>query len=90
MHHAAFSAVVIGLLGWAFGWWVEAAMFMAGWYISREVTCAEYRWIQQFGERRRANMPLWGGFDPRVWDRKSMIDWIAPVAVACVVVFIKG
>lgn len=90
MHHAALAAAVTLVFGLAFGWWAEAAAFSCGWFISREVACAEYRWIQEFGERRRANMPIWGGFDPRVWDRKSLIDWIAPVVVSIFIAWIAS
>ncbi|STF36869.1 ybl63 [Escherichia coli] len=26
-------------------------------------------------------MPWWGGFDPRVWDAGSLMDFAAPVAI---------
>ena len=49
----------------------------------RARTCAgEYRWIDAYGNGHRDNMPWWGGFDPRVWNRKSLLDWLLPVCVA--------
>jgi hypothetical protein len=54
----------------------------SAWFISREITQAEYRWIEQFGGGLRANMPWWGGLDPRVWQHLDpWIDWIAPSLV---------
>lgn len=54
----------------------------AAFYIGREHAQAEYRWIDAYGNGHRDNMPWWGGFDPRVWDRKSLLDWLLPVCMA--------
>ena len=56
------------------------------WAVSREITQAEYRWIEQFGGGRRANMPWWGGLDPQVWNFKSLGDVLFP-AIAVVAVY---
>ena len=59
------------------------------WSISREITQAEYRWIEQFGGGVRDNMPWWGGLDYRVWLKLDpWLDWILPslLAVAIAVV----
>ena len=62
--------------------WAAGAAAASAWFISREITQAEYRWIEQFGGGLRANMPWWGGFDPRVWQHLDpWIDWIAPTLV---------
>ncbi|ESA87115.1 hypothetical protein HMPREF1601_03167, partial [Escherichia coli 907779] len=47
---------------------------------------AEYRWIEMFGHCKRINMPWWGGFDPRVWDVASLMDFAVPV-VACLLIW---
>ena len=66
-------------------WWAGAAV-AAAWAISREITQAEYRWIEHFGSGLRANMPWWGGFDPKVWGYVDpWFDWIVPLVT---VVFI--
>lgn len=36
----------------------------------------------------RANMPWWGGFDPRVWSRDAALDLILPIAATTVAAFI--
>ncbi|END1044007.1 hypothetical protein ABLK03_004585, partial [Escherichia coli] len=46
-----------------------------------------YRWIEMFGHGKRMNMPWWGGFDPRVWDVASLMDFSVPV-VACLLVWL--
>lgn len=63
--------------------WFARAFAASAWAISREITQAEYRWIEWFGDGRRANMSWWDGFDPRVWHLDAMLDWIAP----CLLVF---
>ena len=70
----------------AFGNWKLGAAAAIAWAISREVTQAEYRWIEQFGEGRRANMPWWGGLDPQVWQTLDpWLDWTLPSAAVLVV-----
>ena len=60
-------------------WWYAAALPCAL-FIGREHACAEYRWIEQYGMGRRANMPWYGGFDARVWTtRDQWLDWIGPI-----------
>lgn len=59
-----------------------AAIF---WYLSRELTQAEYRWIKVFGRGKRANMPWWGMFDPRVWNPKSVNDVFSPTIIVVMV-----
>jgi hypothetical protein len=59
--------------------WMVGAGAAAAWAISREITQAEYRWIELFGDGLRANMPWWGGLDLRVWGKVDpWLDWIAP------------
>jgi hypothetical protein len=60
--------------------WAGAAAASA-WAVAREITQAEYRWIEQFGGGLRANMPWWGGFDARVWHGDALLDWIVPLVV---------
>ena len=44
------------------------------------------RWIELYGSGLRANMPWWGGLDPRVWQRLDpWLDWILPTLLACAV-----
>ena len=59
--------------------WLVGAGAAAAWTISREITQAEYRWIERFGDGLRANMPWWGGLDLRVWEQLDpWLDWIVP------------
>lgn len=76
MIHAAITAIVVFLFGPLAG--LGSAVFFVG----REHTQAEYRWIAAYGGGKRANLPYWGGFDPRVWSLKSILDFALPLALA--------
>ena len=66
--------------------WGAGAVAASAWAISREITQAEYRWIESFGGGHRANMPWWGGFDPRVWQYADpWLDWLVPTVFAIAV-----
>jgi len=40
-------------------------------WIARELTQAEYRWIERYGNKLRKNMPWYAPLDYRVWDTHS-------------------
>lgn len=59
--------------------WSAGAAAAIAWFVSREITQAEYRWIEHYGGGLRANMPWWGGLDLRVWQHADpWLDWIVP------------
>ena len=71
-------------------WW-GGAFVAAAWAVSREVTQAEYRWIEHHGGGLRANMPWWGGFDPLVWQNADpWLDWLAPTVFAMAIAQFAG
>ncbi len=71
-------------------WWLGAALASA-YFVGREIAQAEYRWIEMFGDGRRANMPWWGPFDLRVWTTLDQwLDWIGPVAATVAIALAKG
>lgn len=77
---------IVGLLGR--GWWT-GALVATTYFMSREIAQAEYRWIERYGDRRRANMPWWGPFDPRVWwCADAWLDWIVPCAATVLVAWL--
>ncbi len=82
-------ALLAQLLLSPFSWWA-GALLAAGFYLGREHAQAEYRVIQKFYDGRRVKMPWYGGFEPRGWDKKSMLDWILPLtAVLSVALFME-
>lgn len=80
---AVLAQLIVGLL---FRKWLLGGILAVSFYMGREITQAEYRWISSLGEGRRANMPWWGGFDPQVWNFKSLGDVLLP-AIAVVVAY---
>ena len=87
--HAAIAVALQLFSGLLLGNWWLGAVLACTWWIAREHTQAEYRWIAQFGAGVRANMPQWGGFDPRIWNWPSVLDWLVPVACCCLVYYIS-
>lgn len=87
MIHALIT-LAIAAIAWPFGFHAEVAALVATFYIGREHAQAEYRAIKSFYGGKRANAPWWCGFEPRAWDVKSMLDWLGPLAVAIVSLFI--
>ena len=81
------QAAVFALLR---SWW-SGAIAAGAWSISREVTQAEYRWIERFGSGLRENMSWWGGFDPRVWQKLDpWLDWLLPCLTVVAIALIAG
>ncbi|MBS0879006.1 hypothetical protein JK231_00110 [Pantoea sp. JGM49] len=84
--HACAAVAVQCLFGLILNDWHSGAVLGCLWFIAREQTQAEYRWIAMFGDGHRKNMPWWGGFAIRAWDIPSLLDMLVPV-VACAVVY---
>lgn len=85
LHSIAAVGVQLSI-GFIFGMWLVGGVLGCLWFIAREHTQAEYRWISTFGKGKRFNMPWWGGFDYRVWSKDSSLDLILPV-IACLLVY---
>jgi len=86
--HTAAAVSLHFAIGMAFGMWGIGGALGSLWFIAREHTQAEYRWIAQFGAGKRANMPWWGGFDWRAWNLPSLLDWLVPVLACSAVYFV--
>lgn len=80
--HALVATALQAIAGLLLGDWVIGAVMGCTFFVAREHTQAEYRWIAQFGKGKRSNMPWYGGFDYRAWDIPSLLDWLVPV-VGC-------
>lgn len=79
-------ALLLQLILSPFGWWLGACLAI-GYYLGREMAQAEYRNIEANYDGKRANMPWWGGFQPRAWTKKGMLDWILPTAAVIAVAY---
>jgi hypothetical protein len=84
---AAALQVVVGLLT---GDWLTGGAFAVGFYVGREHAQAEYRWIERYAGGARTLMPWWGGFDHRVWGRKSVLDFALPAIAVGLIAFLRG
>lgn len=83
LQHTLIALAFTGL-GYLIGNPLAGSCFGVALLIGREHAQAEYRWIERYGNGKRANLPLWGGFDRRVWDLGSLLDWSIPL-VACAI-----
>ncbi|EPZ0318086.1 hypothetical protein ACXIZJ_000177 [Citrobacter freundii] len=88
--HAICSVSAQSMIGILTGQWFLGGLVGCIFFLVREHTQAEYRWIAQFGAGKRANMPWWGGFDWRVWNLPSLLDWLVPVLACTVVYFVSA
>ncbi|HCX5190125.1 TPA: hypothetical protein OZT99_004097 [Escherichia coli] len=87
--HAASAVLFQCALGLTLGMWGRGGAISCAWFIAREHTQAEYRWIANLGAGKRANMPWWGGFDWRAWSLPSMLDCVVPVLACATVYFVS-
>jgi len=84
--HILLALLIMGIVSWISRSWAGGAAAAFAWAIAREITQAEYRWIEAYGSGLRANMPWWGGLDPLVWQRLDpWLDWIVPTLVVVAV-----
>lgn len=80
IEHALAALVIQAIVGLVTRNWWLGAMLACGYFIGREVAQAEYRWIEQFGDGLRANLPWWGALDLRVWPKADQwADWLGPI-----------
>ena len=90
--HVALSLTILLMVRHLCRTWIGGAAAASAWAISREITQAEYRWIEQYGAGLRANMPWWGGLDPQVWQKLDpWLDWIVPtMLVFAIAMIVRG
>lgn len=88
LYHAIAAVALQCAVGLMFGDWSTGGLVGCYWFIAREHTQAEYRWIATLGNGKRANMPWWGGFDYRAWDVASLLDWLVPVLLCSSAYFV--
>ena len=81
MTHAVITVIICICAGVASApaW---TCLLPALWYMGREFAQAEYRYIDDFCDGKRANMPWYGGFLPSAWTVKGMMDWLLPAVVS--------
>jgi hypothetical protein len=91
VEHILLAVVIQLIIRFILGSRSAGAAAAVAWAVSREITQAEYRWIEHYGGHLRANMSWWGGLDPRVWQYADpWLDWIAPSVVAVTIAVIAS
>jgi hypothetical protein len=90
LEHSAYALLFMAIIGLLTGNWFAGACFGSAFFIAREHTQAEYRVIQKFYEGKRANMPWYGGFEPRGWDLKSILDFVLPIIATAIALIISS
>ena len=62
---------------------LPTALMLGGvfYYHGREVAQAEYRYIEQYCNRKRANMPWYAVFSPKAWTLKGVLDTLIPAVI---------
>ena len=89
LQHLAIAIILQIVIGAATGnWWVGAAL-AAGVFAGREHAQAEYRWIEQVGQHKRANLHPWDALDIKMWDFHSWF-WNLALPVAAVLAIAGG
>jgi hypothetical protein len=89
LEHSAYALLFMAIIGLLTGNWFAGACFGSAFFLGREHAQAEYRVIQKFYDGKRANMPWYGGFEPRGWDMKSMLDWILPTVITMTIAILS-
>jgi hypothetical protein len=88
LEHSGYALLFMAIVGLLTANWFAGACFGSAFFVGREHAQAEYRVIQTYYGGKRANMPWYGGFEPRGWDRKSVLDFVLPIAATAIVLII--
>jgi hypothetical protein len=84
LQHLAIAVLVQFFIGLGTGnWWAGAAL-ASGVFAGREHAQAEYRWIEQVGQHKRANLHPWDALEPKMWDFHSWF-WNLSLPILAVV-----
>jgi hypothetical protein len=83
-------ALVIVLVFDQFGLSLVGAVLSSAFFAGREYAQAEYKWIERYGDGKRANMKWWNALEPRVWNFHSWFwNLVLPIALAFGFVFLR-
>lgn len=86
----AITVIIAAMIGFLVGYPFFASLLATSFFIGRELTQAEYKWIERYGNGRRANMPWWGALDHRVWDFHSWFwNLTLPILVTAIIFIIR-
>lgn len=85
--HLIIALVMQGVIGLLSGNWWAGAAFGAAWFLGREHAQAEYRYIKCNGGDRYSTpkLPEIAAFNPNLWSKDSILDFVLPVAGVIVI-----
>ena len=87
--HPAFAFIAVAIFD-QFQLSIVGAVLISAFFAGREHAQAEYRWIEHYGNGKRANMKWWNAFEPRVWNFHSWFwNLAAPIGVVFGFIFFK-
>jgi hypothetical protein len=75
-------ALLITFIGWCVGYVDIGIAVAVTAFVVRELTQAEYRYIDRFLGGVRANMPWYASVLPVVWDVHSVLGFALPTVVS--------
>jgi len=89
-NHTIITAVLV-TVGCVFGYGLESLLIISGFWLGREHSQAEYRYMKLKGINR-SKLGFFDGFKKEAWDRDSFLnDLIIPVIIGILVILIyKG
>ena len=84
-NHTIITAVLV-TVGCVFGYGLESLLIISGFWLGREHSQAEYRFMK-LQKITRKDLGFLQGFNPIVWNKDSLIvDLLLPIIVGCVLV----
>ena len=89
LQHVLFALLVQAAVGFATGNWLLGGLLMVGFFVGREVSQAEYRWMLA-RDTNRAEMPLFQGFDISAWSLDAKLDASLPAIACAALYFVKS
>lgn len=86
------SHTLVALLFQATVFWITGnpwygVIFACSVYGSREVTQAEYKYIQKYCDNSRAKMPEYAGFLVNHWSTDALLDFLCPAIASLLFAF---
>jgi hypothetical protein len=85
LSHTFISIFLVIAFGLAGHYWIGFALAV-GFVFGREQAQAEYRWIETYGDGKRANLKWWYSFEPKIWDFHSWF-WNLSLPILVMIVF---
>ena len=88
-NHTIITAVLV-TVGCVFGYGLESLLIISGFWLGREHSQAEYRYMKLKGINR-SKIGFFDGFRLEAWDRDSFLkDLIIPIMVGIIILLIGG